>query len=433
MITVYQVACCLLAIYYSILQLERYSKNEDASVVSFRTFNERPEDGYPEITFCLEHGRFDDAIQEFSESDFQSTQSTRYVISDILKGQPGLTTPTTIVNQTLKNIVMMDPRLYSTDLIDILKRYSFRTNKKPVSYKRNEMDWKDRNQVIQSVFYTSHQDPERICFTRNSTVGKTSSTTRIKDEISFDFSKKTNIVLFKLFLHPPGQLLRNLEGPMVETELLCSSCDSRPWLDNAMVKRSTKITLTIPSITTLRRRNTNLAPCDSDNIEDIKFRETVIDKAKCIPKYWEKLVNEDMPYQFCQTMDELQMAFKDIVNVSQILSMSTQPCIAMLIPADVQKDEYTWEERNIDISVLYTKTEYQEIVNVMGFDFNSMFSGVGGFVGIFMGYSLLQATDFVLVSNWKRFPKMLCNFVTSFSLTVASFFVKGILFRCLLK
>ena len=50
------------------------------------------------------------------------------------------------------------------------------------------------------------------------------------------------------------------------------------------------------------------------------------------------------------------------------------------------------------ISLTYSSKEYQEIINVRGFDFDSMFSGIGGFVGIFLGYSILQVADLLNVT-----------------------------------
>ena len=45
------------------------------------------------------------------------------------------------------------------------------------------------------------------------------------------------------------------------------------------------------------------------------------------------------------------------------------------------------------LDFVYMDDFYQEIVNVRDFGFESFWSGVGGFVGIFLGYSLLQIPD----------------------------------------
>ena len=52
----FKLICVLLACYYSIIQVERFFRNEDSSQISFRPFNERQNDQYPEITFCIGNG-----------------------------------------------------------------------------------------------------------------------------------------------------------------------------------------------------------------------------------------------------------------------------------------------------------------------------------------------------------------------------------------
>ena len=50
----YILGCTLLAIYDSLLQGRRFFRNEDASVISFKSFNADLEDNYPDITFCIQ-------------------------------------------------------------------------------------------------------------------------------------------------------------------------------------------------------------------------------------------------------------------------------------------------------------------------------------------------------------------------------------------
>ena len=51
------------------------------------------------------------------------------------------------------------------------------------------------------------------------------------------------------------------------------------------------------------------------------------------------------------------------------------------------------------LDFVYMDDFYEEIINVRDFGFESLWSGVGGFVGIFLGYSLLQIPD-LLQSLW---------------------------------
>ena len=427
LIMVYQVSCCMLAIYYSFLQLEQFYANEDASVISFRSFNQRPEDRYPDITTCIKEGRFNDGIQEFTEPEFFKKYGIKYgfkgtneewttqVFTDILKGQPGETHDNGLSNQTLNKIAIMDPELYFANLKNIIKRFTFKTNKKVESYERSHVEWKKRDAFLDHTFHINYQDPDRICFTKTHDFEKERHATKISDEVVLDFSQTTSEVNLQLFLHPPGQFLRNIEGPTSETILPSSIL-------------SIKNTITVPSITTLRRRNTNSDPCNKENNEDLRFLEKVAKDIHCVPKYWKHLIKESNKLPFCETINQLEAAYQNITNLGEYLSDSIQPCLAMLLPVAVQKDEYHLDEKNIKIHILYTKTEYQEIINVKGFNFNSMFSGVGGFVGIFMGYSLLQATDLLETDNWKNLIRIVnLTFHSMFGLVALRIFKGNLL------
>ena len=45
------------------------------------------------------------------------------------------------------------------------------------------------------------------------------------------------------------------------------------------------------------------------------------------------------------------------------------------------------------ITFLYEEADYEEVTNTRSFDFASFVSGVGGFIGIFLGYSILQVPE----------------------------------------
>ena len=58
------------------------------------------------------------------------------------------------------------------------------------------------------------------------------------------------------------------------------------------------------------------------------------------------------------------------------------------------------------MKILYTEEFYQEIENVRSFNFESFLAGVGGFVGMFLGYSVLQLPEMA-----KNLPKLLRRFI----------------------
>ena len=64
--TAFKSICVMLAIFYSMIQAERYFRNEDTSQISFKQFNKRPQDKYPDLTFCFGNGaQFKDVVKQF--------------------------------------------------------------------------------------------------------------------------------------------------------------------------------------------------------------------------------------------------------------------------------------------------------------------------------------------------------------------------------
>ena len=55
---------------------------------------------------------------------------------------------------------------------------------------------------------------------------------------------------------------------------------------------------------------------------------------------------------------------------------------------------HNWRGKDVlSIDVEYSKQTFQEITNNRAFGFESFWSSVGGFVGIFLGYSLMQLPE----------------------------------------
>ena len=54
------------------------------------------------------------------------------------------------------------------------------------------------------------------------------------------------------------------------------------------------------------------------------------------------------------------------------------------------------ENKHTKIKISYIEYTYQETQNVRDFTFESFFSSIGGFVGIFLGYSMLQIPELLI-------------------------------------
>ena len=77
------------------------------------------------------------------------------------------------------------------------------------------------------------------------------------------------------------------------------------------------------------------------------------------------------------------------------------PCEAMTITSTVghskSKPETGYDRTYLQINLHYDTGTYKVIKNSKSFNLESLWSQIGGFIGIFLGYSLLQLPD--IVSN----------------------------------
>ena len=85
-----------------------------------------------------------------------------------------------------------------------------------------------------------------------------------------------------------------------------------------------------------------------------------------------------------------------------------QPCEDMLVVTNILKERGRLRRKSVleanemtsylDLEIIQGSEMYQEIENVKDFGVESCWSGIGGFVGIFLGYSLLQIPE--LIANY---------------------------------
>ena len=128
-----------------------------------------------------------------------------------------------------------------------------------------------------------------------------------------------------------------------------------------------------------------------DNV-DQTFQQYVINHVGCVPIYWSYLPLDVIEKPACRSPEELKNASDLIDNFKTISTKYEPPCIDMtsLVTFTRELDQLP---RQFLVKLIYTENFYQEIKNVREFTFETFWSTAGGYLGFFLGYSLLQLPD----------------------------------------
>ena len=117
----------------------------------------------------------------------------------------------------------------------------------------------------------------------------------------------------------------------------------------------------------------------------------MIKKVGCVPIYWKDLdVNANADVGICDSREKFAM-LKAMISSFKGVS-GGRSCTNMDILVINSKPE-NQGRKHITIRVSYLENTYQETENIQDFTFETFFSSLGGFIGIFLGYSMLQIPE----------------------------------------
>ena len=394
------ILCSLLAIYMTAKQVMTFLENDDSTSIHYRRFNLSPNDRYPTFSICFTGTEL---YWNKAKSIFNLYGLNPSSFEAMLKGQKvfayDYNYSSMLYNKRpvdISNSLNIGTKQLSLDTLDILTGLEFGTEDEISSIRYGSgMQGQDVENV---PLYVGYNTPDTICFTRMSK--DSLNTQRVLDWMAFNNSIFGNDQFenydLQIFVHYPQQLLRSFHKPVF-----------KKTIDFWNTRRSNNLKITISKVTILRKRSGSNVPCD-DHLEndDEKFKQEIINRIKCTPPYWMQHASINSSDRICNSGAELEKAYKLIRKYKNILKSYYSPCTKMEI---LSKYDQVRSQINEDpqISFLYEEADYEELKNAKSFDFTSFVSGVGGFIGIFLGYSLLQIPDLLallpsLILNLRR-------------------------------
>ena len=378
---VFWIICGSLSVYSVVLAFMQYFENADAPKISFRQFGESPkEDVYPDVTLCFNGIPNNKHIYDSSYLRNQhSLDKTEY--QQLLTGDSSAWQE---MPNASKLVGEIDFDNATTGLKKLIPYYHV--------ILLGRTSWLTRDELI----HKTYQIPGMICFTREF---KTHLNGAFVSLESFKVSLEKFAV--KVFLHYPGNVMRTVFGM------------DRIWKFTFLMDKKTSkeisnnIELKLEQMNVLKKRHDAVKPCDPTPTDDLRFWKEMSRRLICLPPYWKRFISTNLTnglltcknstdFIKMQDMIETNPMSPQIKVKEEILSSFTAPCneIGSIIVNSKEKTRKTHLSKNEAlVKINYNIKKYQEIRNEEDFGLGSLWSYIGGYVGIFVGYSLLNLLD----------------------------------------
>ena len=392
---IFYITCIVFALYMTYRQIAIYCANEDSSSVQYNSFSGATENYYPDITICL--ADYQPGAQ-FNESRLPYN-ITSVELTNMLLGAETERSKTKEKDKTFLQLILEFIQRRNLSFEDLMNDNA--KNAISFYYTDSTMPLGDgKRQLLHSVgsshFNKTFDSPYYRCWTRNLDYepGK-----RVQNELMAILRGALNDNRYiQITFHHPYQTLRHDQIHM--SDLI--------HINFTETHKLPSLVITVNHIKFIRRRHTSHEKCDEHlHHDDNRFLQVASKKLGCIPIFWMSISEswrKESNLSYCTKSSQYHF-----YNATFGLNWDSRhliykeykpPCTKMIVTYDLspREDSYTLRERhNLDadfvFDVLYRVDEYEEIKNLQKFDKESLFSQIGGFVGIMLGVSFFNIPD----------------------------------------
>ena len=419
-----KLTCFLLAGYMIYLQFSAFVTNDDSTALSYEVFQDDTNQFYPTFSLCLfgneEHlftGSASVCPPCVNETDKKEECTTNHCQAreyfQILTGKQNDSFNFLSVPFSKKVFNLLGDIQYFHVTTESGKKI-VKTNNLNAAFLPN---WKLKK--YGPALKISYQDPSNICYTKNDSdvTGQRLAHEFIKMNVKKFVTGHTVGLIkpdIKIFIHQKHQLIRKLRTPTVWIRMF----DLKDAAGNFKDGFTQKIDLRIDSIEVLKKRKNSVKPCnDTLSNEDKTWIETTINTMGCVPPFFKRFVSNvtrisnELTQKSCkkEQLAAFRKAYSPNRHFETIENEYLQPCGQMiasvasteaLIPKVARSDLVDpWVTKNriktydVNIGIRYGLATYKVATNNQAFTLLSLWSQIGGFVGIFLGFSLLQVAD----------------------------------------
>ena len=388
------IGCGSFAAYTTFLQFLRYYRNADTPKISYiKLHHSTQEDVYPDITICFE-GHYDPMSGHLNTrkrrgnvhnndylQKYHSLSKSQY--NDLLIGNEKAWNE--VPNATRVADINFDKASLTLD---------------SMSYKMHlpvgDMHILRPNITKEQLIQKSFQIPGLICFTRS--FGSYFEHNSIVRELFRNVKLEPKPMRAFAFVHYPGRMLRK-----VFRKNRRFGADFEVTLN--MLKNGNGFQVKLSLMSVLKKRPDAVEPCDPTPTDDKRFWEELFSRIPCLPAYWKEFYDPKTATlkdcnNFTQFSELNKFTFADtklqLEETESILASLPTPCNEMEISVTSgsnRNNPNKTGENTVDIAFAYNMKTYQEIRNERDFGMESLWSCIGGYIGLFVGCSLLSLLD----------------------------------------
>ena len=359
-----------------------------------KSFNHGEDSKYPSFTFCFKGARF----RWFKDLDIFNAyglNATQYEL--MLRGENAMRyVRYDLIRSYNKELVFLNHSEKTTfnnlypKTADFLKYFHFNIEK------HASENHDEKSSAKELGMFPSYETTDKICFSRNS--NDIPNSVRLYDLITLNssFFRMYEETILEIFVHYPNQLLSSFGRPKYSASfhrLMSILNDTNPKTLEFKLSECKRLKKRYNSKNACNRTINNY-----DKYLIQKTGEKLEKRIGCVPRYLKNKLTNMVGLKDCQSPYDLKEADKFIKDVKTIISENDIPCDEMLLlTIDSINNNPNPTPSDISIQFFYTEKIYEEIKYLRAIGFENWLSNVGGFVGIFLGYSMMQIPEFVLL------------------------------------
>ena len=408
----FHLICWTIAIILTVTQVEKYLKNEDFVDIRYKTFYSKlDKSNYPELSICLSTN----PDNEFDEAKLPKNVSSKDVARFLNGSQPdgGNNHHMEVVIKNSLEEFSSNPEMPYDDLLkkevtQIFAGYMMDSDIPNERKHNSTLGYTHKNFFSHGMtnltkrFESLNVDTYHFrCWSRQvkyipGQIIKWEGINFAKGALISPYLKRD---LFNAYisLHHEDQLIRSINSLIDIGEFV-----------NLVVPNSDKLPvlrITVTQIKIVIRRHDAKWKCDPGSVNDDEmFLKTVSEMLGCIPIFWKDQAKnwlQSSNLTYCTNAKDYKRFWSHFNSRQNNVAYGKyqSPCRKISLAYDLSSKEDHTEFRimgivgDLVVMVHYRTEGYEEIISHRKFDGESLFSQIGGLIGIMVGVSFINIPD----------------------------------------